>query len=71
MNFDDIKNLSLQELENLLSNKFKSLHLLNIMEDEILESGLSRHEVMATRDQLLDDILIIQELLKKIKHDPS
>lgn len=71
MNFDDIKDLSLQELENLLTNKFKSLHLLNIMEDEILESGLSRHELMATRDQLLDDILLIQALLKEIKNDPS
>lgn len=66
MDFDDIKNLSLQELENLLANKFKSLHLLNIMEDEILESGLSRYELHATRDQILDDILLIQSLLKKL-----
>jgi len=65
MNFDDIKSLSLQELENLIANKFKSLHLLNIMEDEILESGLSRHELHITRDQILDDILLIQSLLKK------
>ncbi len=67
MNFDDIKNLSLQELENLLTNKFKSLHLLNIMEEEILSSGISRQELFATRDQILDDILLIQALLKKHK----
>lgn len=67
MNFDDIKNLSLQELENLIDNKFKSLNLLNIMEDEILESGLSRYELHVTRDQILDDILLIQSLLKKYK----
>lgn len=67
MNFDDIKDLSLQELENLLINKFKSLHLLNIMEEEILSSGISRQELFVTRDQILDDILLIQALLKKHK----
>ncbi len=65
MNFDDIKNLSHQELENLIANKFKSLHLLNVMEDEILRSGVSRFELLATRDQILDDILLIQAILKK------
>lgn len=67
MNFDDIKDLSLPELENLLINKFKSLHLLNTLEDEILDSGISRQELFATRDQILDDILLIQELLKTHK----
>lgn len=65
MNFDDIKNLSHQELENLIANKFKSLHLLNVMEDEILRSGVSRFELLATRDQILDDILLIQAIIKK------
>lgn len=67
MDFDDIKDLSLNELENLLTNKFKSLHLLNIMEDEILSSGIGRQELFATRDQILDDILLVQALLKKLK----
>jgi hypothetical protein len=67
MDFDDIKDLSLNELENLLTNKFKSLHLLNIMEDEILSSGINRQELYSTRDQILDDILLIQTLLNKHK----
>jgi hypothetical protein len=67
MNYDDIKDLSLQELENLLAHKFKALHLLNIMEDEILESGIARQELYAMRDQILDDILQVQTLLKKHK----
>ncbi|MBK6933430.1 MAG: hypothetical protein IPH12_22190 [Saprospirales bacterium] len=69
MEFDDIKNLSLPELEILLAAKFKSLHLLNVMEDEILESGISHRELITTRDQILDDILMIQALLKKLNHD--
>ncbi|MBK8920464.1 MAG: hypothetical protein IPM81_03000 [Saprospirales bacterium] len=69
MEFDDIKNLSLPELEILLAAKFKSLHLLNVMEDEILESGISHRELITTRDQILDDILMIQALLKKLNYD--
>ena len=65
MDLDELKSLSPAELENLLIHKFKALHVTNIMEDEIRASGISRKDLQATRDQILDDILLIQQLLKK------
>lgn len=67
MNLDELKSLSASELENLLIHKFKVLHLTNIMEDEIRASGISKRELQATRDQILDDILLIQRLLKETR----
>lgn len=69
MEIDDLKNLSQDELENLLTHKFKALHITNVMEDEIRESGVSAQELQVTRDLILDDIILIQRLLKKLDHD--
>ena len=67
MSLDELKSLSPAELENLLIHKFKALHVTNIMEDEILATGVSKGELQATRDQILDDILLIQQLIKKTR----
>lgn len=67
MNVDELKNLSPAELENLLLHKFKTLHLTNLMEDEIRASGIGKKELQTTRDQILDDILLIQRLLKETR----
>lgn len=69
MDLDELKELSFDELEKLLTHKFKALHLTNIMEHEIRSSGISQYELQSTRDQILDDILLIQHLLKRPDHD--
>ena len=65
MKFDDIKNLSLQELENLLAARYLALEVLRRYEKEILaERGRRVFEHII--NDTLDDIVLIQSLIKKL-----
>lgn len=64
MKAEDLKKLTLRELENLLDLQKKILELTVRQEEELIHKG-SRRRLEELRNEALDRILLIQVELKK------